>query len=103
MSIQMCAIYLLEMETMRKFLILPILLLLVGCADPDYLPTYKITCYSSTGKVLLESESSIKPYGNANYGNVWTDLDGRRVETFLPCVFMEQPPKKIGTHLPDIY
>lgn len=80
---------------MRKFLILPILLLLASC-DPDYQSTYKITCYSSTGEVLLESESSIRPYGNANYGNVWRDLDGYRIETFLPCVFIQQPPKKTG-------
>lgn len=77
---------------MRKFLIFPILLLLTGC-DPDYLSTYKITCYSSTGEVLLESESSIKPYVN-NSGNVWRDLQGQRVATTLPCVFKEQPPKK---------
>ena len=77
---------------MRKFLILPMLLFLVGC-DPDYLPTYKITCYSSTGEVLLESISSIKPYVNDS-GNVGRDLQGRRVATTLPCAFIEQRPKK---------
>ena len=86
---------------MRKFLILPILLLLVGCVDPDIMPTYKITCYSSTGEVLLESMSHIRPYGNANYGNTWTNTDGYRVETFLPCVFVEQPPKKIDPRFAD--
>ena len=81
---------------MYKFLILPILLL-VGCVDPDYMPTYKITCYSSTGEILLESVSTIRPYGNTEYGQVWRDLEGHRVETTLPCISIQQPSKKINT------
>ena len=56
---------------------------------------YSITCYSSNGTVLLESNSQEHPHLGTVSKYAWQNLDGAHYNTDLRCTATEQPPKEV--------